>query len=224
MPVDNNFSIQQCNSPVLSPAPLRSDLPTLKRFKDVGILAWQIAVRSQATMLWKWLTVRHYSTTCSHRTATAVGLISLWLFVLFIFYCWLVGWMQSEAAVVSRPPRSPARSPQPWAVSLSGPQMIRKWADPSGWNWEEKTFVKLQKINMAFGFKMHLTLIYILAMQAAWLYGQQCWLISPLWSRLKLNYLIDWLETLVETFMDPRQCNYFWSPDFSSSGPSRSNF
>lgn len=105
------FSIQPCDSHVLSPAPLKSDLPALKRYKDVGILAPQIAVQSQTTVLWRWLTVRHYSTTCSHRTATAAGLTSLWLRVLIIF---IVGWLVAVGGCCfSQPPRSPARSPQP---------------------------------------------------------------------------------------------------------------
>lgn len=109
-----DFSIQRCNFAFLSLAPLRRDPPALKRYEDVGILARQIAVQYQITVLWRWLTVRHYSTTCSHRTATAAGLTSLWLFVVFIFIVgWLVGCRRRLLFFFSRPPRSPARSPQP---------------------------------------------------------------------------------------------------------------
>lgn len=88
-----DFSIRRCDSPVLSPAPFEEGPTALKRYKDVGILARQIAVQSQTTVLWRWLTGRLYNTTCSHRTATAAGLTSLWLFFfcVFFFNCRLVG-------------------------------------------------------------------------------------------------------------------------------------
>lgn len=73
----------------------RRDLPRLKRYKDVGILARQVAVQSRTTVQWRWLAVRHYSTTCLHRTATAAGLTSLFHFVLS-----LEGWMRLEGAVL----------------------------------------------------------------------------------------------------------------------------
>lgn len=108
-----DFSIQTVQRALSFPSTLlRRDLPTLKRYKDVGILARQVTVQSQTTVLWRWLTVRHYSTTCLHRTATAAGLTSLWRFVVVVFLL-LDGWMQSGAAVFSRRPRSPARSLQP---------------------------------------------------------------------------------------------------------------
>ena len=119
MPVDNRFQhFDVCDSPVLSPAPFEEGPTALKRYKDVGILARQIAVQSQTTVLWRWLTGRLYSTTCSHRTATAAGLTSLWLFFFCVFffflYCRLVGCSHGLLFFFfSRPPRSPARSPQP---------------------------------------------------------------------------------------------------------------
>lgn len=97
MPVDNRFQhFDVCDSPVLSPAPFEEGPTALKRYKDVGILARQIAVQSQTTVLWRWLTGRLYSTTCSHRTATAAGLTSLWLFFfcVFFFFC-IVGWLDA---------------------------------------------------------------------------------------------------------------------------------
>lgn len=73
----------------------RRDLPKPKRYKDVGILARQVAVQSRTTVQWRWLAVRHYSTTCLHRTATAAGLTSPFHFILS-----LAGWMRLEGAVL----------------------------------------------------------------------------------------------------------------------------
>ena len=140
LPMTTGFSIRQCDAPALPPpAPLRNDLPTLKRYKDVGILARQVAVQSQAAVLCWWLTVGRYSSTCLHRTATAAGLTSLWLFVSFEFLRHIDGRLSSVR--FSRLPRSPARFPRPWGVSLSGPRRTRRLADPSGWNWDGKQFI-----------------------------------------------------------------------------------
>lgn len=50
---------------------------TGKRYKDVvGKSARQIAVQSGAAVLWRRLSVRRYSTTCSHRTATAAAALT----------------------------------------------------------------------------------------------------------------------------------------------------
>lgn len=60
---------------------------TLKRYKHVGILARRLNVQSQTTAPWRWLIVRHYSTTCSNRTATAAGLSPCGFNICFICCC-----------------------------------------------------------------------------------------------------------------------------------------
>lgn len=109
-----DFSIQQCDSPALSPAPLRSDPPTLKRFKDVGVLAStnRCTVSSHrccGSGSQSGITVQHARTELLRQLV----LICLWLFVLFVFLS-LVGWLDAARGCrLSRRPRSPARSPQP---------------------------------------------------------------------------------------------------------------
>lgn len=114
-----------------SPAPLSSELPTLKRLKDGIIVCWV------ATVLY--VTLRNYSTTCLEKTATATAWTSLWHFLLFRTVGCLGG--VCGCCRFSQHPQSPVHSRQPWGVSLSGPQMIRKTADPSGWNWQGDMFV-----------------------------------------------------------------------------------
>lgn len=80
----------------------RSDLPKLKRYKVVGILARQIAVQSQTTVLWRWLTVSHLQ-----YNILAQNCYSSWfdIPVDFLFLFSFIGWLDAsqEAAVLVDP-------------------------------------------------------------------------------------------------------------------------
>lgn len=97
---------KQCDASFPAPSTFkRSDLP---HRKDIKTQAYWLdeSLYSLKPPCCGGGSVRHYSTTCLHRTATAAGLTSLRLF----------GVSPSDwpsAAAFSRPPRSPARSPRP---------------------------------------------------------------------------------------------------------------
>lgn len=104
-------------SRLLSPAPLRGRPPARPRGRFKGASARQIAVQSQATGCCGMgsqvtgITVRH---ACTERPQQPV-LRSPWLFLFFCLYCCLVvgGLDAVRRRCLSRPPRSPARSPPP---------------------------------------------------------------------------------------------------------------